>query len=304
MLLSSFCCTALSHCQGLLGQEIPGQTSPGQGGSGGGNANGLTVTASPTNIALGQRVNLTLSGQGEGTEINWSRACSNGPALEQTAGECGCTPAPSPATGFPHIPAIYDSPVNTGAYVYKATVGSDIASANVTIHPPDNIVLKLATVGEFINGSTFIKHTYKFRWGRTALGPCATEVCVQESLKWSQPQKSIDKIGKLPLEDVPPWWPACPIPKEGVVGNRDAPELVSWKWDSPYLVDFHGLFMTSAQLDKFRPGEVAAVSKQVVRATGGRCNGAPGWELKKEYTFEWVVSGTGGSKRRVQQLKK
>jgi hypothetical protein len=24
MLLSSFCCTALSHCQGLLGQEIPG----------------------------------------------------------------------------------------------------------------------------------------------------------------------------------------------------------------------------------------------------------------------------------------
>ncbi|MCE3016626.1 MAG: hypothetical protein LW870_12265, partial [Pirellula sp.] len=101
--------TALSHCQGLLGQEIPGQTSPGQGGSEGGNANGLTVTASPTNIALGQRVNLTLSGQGEGTEINWSRACSNGPALEQTAGECGCTPAPSPATGFPHIPAIYDS---------------------------------------------------------------------------------------------------------------------------------------------------------------------------------------------------
>jgi hypothetical protein len=91
ILLSSFCCTALSHCQGLLGQEIPGQTSPGQGGSGGGNANGLTVTASPTNIALGQRVNLTLSGQGEGTEINWSRACSNGPALEQTAGECGCT---------------------------------------------------------------------------------------------------------------------------------------------------------------------------------------------------------------------
>lgn len=249
---------------------------------------------------------LNLTGQAAGTEIIWERKCpiDNFLSVDLAGGECGCSVAPHDMIGFPRTPTIFDSPMNSGEYTYEATVGNDKAAASVKVFPPDNIVLSIGAAGESFNGTTFIKHNYKFRWGRVALGPCAKNVCVQESLKWNQPKESVNKIGKLKnLIDVPEWWPPCPVPPEGVAGNPDNTAKITWKWDSPYLIDFHGLAIPSDQWNLLEAKDVVVEVKQVVRATGGRCSESTKWELKEEFVFEWVVVGSGSSKRLFQRLK-
>jgi len=204
LVLSSFFCTALSQCQGLFGQEIPGQSSPGQGGSGGGNSSGLTVTASPTSMGLGHKVTLTLSGQAEGTEINWVRKCpiDNNPSIEEAGGECDCSIAPNNMIGFPRTPSIFDSPVNPGTYIYEATVGSEVAGAPVTIHPPNEATTTIGPNELFVfpslGNNTRHQQTMKtvLKYNGNPLGKCAS-VCCSEKVKITVEAVHEKNLGKI-----------------------------------------------------------------------------------------------------------
>jgi hypothetical protein len=257
----------------------------------------LAVTASPTNRALGHKVNLTLSGQAEGIEINWSRACLNGPPLEQTAGECGCAEAPSPGTGFPHNPAIYDSPVKPGTYVYKATVGSDVASASVTIHPPNQATTTIGSIHTThwplpSGGTSYFDQTMttKLKWNGQPLGPCA-KLCYKEKVTIQSTDENLLRFMYFKHSD---WIPGqCTV---DYYGNPLKPSLATLSWQSPNLIDENWKpwsFSEFKYIQSLEVNTIIATRQHQYQFYGDQCDG---WQWGPFVYTVWLDMKIEGAK--------
>ncbi len=206
-----------------------------------------------------------------------------------------CSIAPNNMIGFPRTPSIFDSPVNPGTYIYEATVGSEVAGAPVTIHPPNEATTTIGPNELFVfpslGNNTRHQQTMKtvLKYNGNPLGKCAS-VCCSEKVKITVEAVHEKNLGKIAF-NISAWYPS-PCFSDEHFGDSKNPNDWTMKWDSPNFFDKNWKIWT---LDGFNyiqtltTGTVIANRTHEYRFKGKRCNGTDWGPLDVKVELELII---------------